>query len=361
MRVLVAAGASGGHLFPALSFLEELSQQYPDAECCLVVPRDRRSLCVKVSGCRIEYLDIAPVSLRLTRRNIRAWVLFFRGAAQGARILAREKPDVVVGFGSYATCAVMFLAWAMRIKTVVHEQNVIPGKATRMLAPLVDSICLSFSQSRKYLRTYECRICITGNPLRRSLSPHPKEAARAVLGLDPGVFTLLVMGGSQGSAAINRACIEYCGSRKADAPLLQVVHLAGAADASAVQEAYRKAKVKARVFDFFDQMEFAYSASDLTIARAGASCVCELALFGVPAVLIPYPHAHRHQYANALVLKEEGCAVIIDNDKVDAGLLQRTVDDLISHPEKLQRMRSCFVQAKGPCASSMLVHEVMRG
>jgi len=338
MRVLVVAGSSGGHIYPAVSFLEILQLKRSDIEPLIVLSRRSK---IKPQDFRIKYIDITPISLRPSVKNLVALFNFIKGSFQSLFILIEFRPDAVAGFGGIETVPLVLLAWVFRIKTIIHEQNVVPGKATKLLSYFVDKIAVSFEKTKEILSRYKEKIVLTGNPIRRQLRRVDNSAALGFLELDDNKFTILVAGGSLGAQRINQCFPESLGAMP-DLSAIQVIHISGQNDFASVQEAYKKLKVKAEVFAFLDQMQYAYSAASLAVCRAGASTVAELINFRLPAILIPYPFAAAHQDHNAAVLKDAGSAVVIGESGLNPDTLKSAIVDLLQHREKLQLMQSNY-------------------
>jgi len=348
MKVLVVAGSSGGHIFPALSFLEELREKHKGAELLLVLPK--RSI-----GKQFISKDDFPVKYILTpKMSVRPGALFkyLLGSAQSLEILLKFKPDVVVGFGSSDSLPLLFLAWLFRIKTLIHEQNVVPGKANKILAKLVDKVALSFAETAEYLNINPERITVTGNPIRKGLVKLDKKEALNFFGLGDKL-TLLVMGGSQGSHRINLALLNVFSGLGSGLDF-QVVHLAGINDSELVKKGYENLNIEARVFTFLPQINYAYSACDLVISRSGASTIYELMFFEKPAILIPYPFAYAHQLNNAQVLEKAGAAYIVKDSELDYGGLKDALKGLFADAKRLNNMRSGY-KGERLNAASLLV------
>jgi UDP-N-acetylglucosamine--N-acetylmuramyl-(pentapeptide) pyrophosphoryl-undecaprenol N-acetylglucosamine transferase len=231
----------------------------------------------------------------------------------------------------------ILFAWFFRIKTLIHEQNVIPGKANRFLAKFCDKIAISFAETRKYLKGYERKTVLTGNPMRRDLIRMDKAKALDFFGFKEDRLTLLVMGGSQASHRINTAFFKSLSELAADHKL-QVIHLCGQKDFDSLDYGYKDLRINYRLTPFLKEMQYAYSASDLAVCRAGATTVSELIFFKLPAVIVPYPFANAHQMANALVLEEKGCALIVEEALLDSGRLFEILRSLIGCPKKIAGM-----------------------
>jgi UDP-N-acetylglucosamine--N-acetylmuramyl-(pentapeptide) pyrophosphoryl-undecaprenol N-acetylglucosamine transferase len=371
-KVMVVTGSSGGHIFPALAFLEKLKEKYSTIDVFLVLPRPfcrvedilekrpkslvNNSVVKRIDnlGYRIKYLPISAIRLNFSLKNFFAICNFFKGTLEGLALFIRFGPDIVVAFGSIICIPVVFFAWIFRIKTILHEQNVIPGRANRFLAKIADRIAISFSESSSYLSSSVNRLVVTGNPLRQSLKKIDKKEALRFFALSDMKFTVLVTGGSQGSHKIN-LCFQQAFSGLSDKEKLQVIHLAGDKDYDLLKELYKDSKEDIKLFDFLKDMQYAYSAADLIITRAGATTISEIILFKLPAIIVPYPYAYQHQLANARILEKRGLAVIIEDRLLDERRLKDALEGLLNNRQKLQDMRSGYGSLEVPLAAERLV------
>ena len=341
MKIIVVTGSTGGHVFPALSFLEALKEKNRDVDALLVLPEKIKKSQIIPKGHRIHYIPISAIKLSLGLKNLLAIARFFEGFWDSFWIILKFNPDVVVGFGSLVSVPVVLWAWLMRIRTVIHEQNVIPGRATRLLAKFSDKIAVSFEETKEYLGASEKRVVLTGNPLRKELKRYDKNEALAFLGLDPVKFTILVMGGSQGSRKINNEFLKTM-SNISDASRFQIIHLAGRNDYEVLRDGYKNINVKVKLFDFCNDMQYVYSASDLVICRAGATTVSEIIFFGLPAIIVPYPYAYRHQNANTKILEARGAALVIQDNQLNAEIIKEKIKSLSENSDTLNQMRDAF-------------------
>lgn len=265
-----------------------------------------------------------------------------RAFRQVRALLRRVRPDVVVGFGGYLSAVGIFAACFEKIPSVIHEQNVVPGRANRLLARTADAVAISFPDTRLFLPA-EARVEWTGNPVRFSNDPLDRATACAELGLDSARPVLLVMGGSQGSRCVNELSSQMWESvPSSERGRLQVLHLAGAQEAESVRETYQRLGVPAKVIPFLRDMRSAFSVAALVIARAGATGIAEMVSLAVPCVLIPYPHAGGHQRANALWMQEAGGAVMLEEKGLTPQKLWETVHPLLTEPERLERMQAAL-------------------
>ncbi|MCX5713684.1 MAG: UDP-N-acetylglucosamine--N-acetylmuramyl-(pentapeptide) pyrophosphoryl-undecaprenol N-acetylglucosamine transferase [Candidatus Omnitrophica bacterium] len=341
MKILVVTGKSGGHIYPALSFLEALEERFKDVEILLVLPAKNVLSDKGLPRRNIAYLSISPVSLKLNKKNLKGFLNLCKGFSESARILSGFKPDLVVGFGSIASLPMVILAWLCRVRIILHEQNVSPCRANRLMAFCADRIAVSFKETLPVFKNYERKTVVTGNPLRKQLSISPQKEALGYLGLGEDKCTILVMGCSQGSHNINAQFMQ-CVSLAENKSSFQVIHLVGGSDYDVLEKAYKSQGIDFRLFSFLESMQYAYSAADLVVSRAGATTITELIFFKKPAILIPYPYAYRHQLNNARILSERSSAVILEEDSLTALVLKNQIQSLIEDRARLEAMRRGF-------------------
>lgn len=356
-RVLVVTGASGGHIFPALSLIARLKDNPEGTAALLVLPKKHIKDEV-ISHNDISYLSVSTLSAKLSFKNLAAAFGFLKSFLQSIFILAEFRPAVVVGFGSLTSVPVVFWAWFFRIKTIIHEQNVLPGRANRLLAMCADKIAVSFPQTKGCLKHYEEKIIFTGNPIRRELRRCAKKEARDFFGFDQEKLTILVMGGSQGSHRINYAFLDALKDIKALSGL-QIIHLAGEEDYGLLKDRYGDLKAQVRLFSFLKEMQFAYSAADLAISRSGATTITELIYFALPAILIPYPFAWRHQLFNAKVLESCCAALVIEEEALGKAGLKEAITSLLNDPLRISLMHGAYKDISRPETDDLLAREAL--
>jgi UDP-N-acetylglucosamine--N-acetylmuramyl-(pentapeptide) pyrophosphoryl-undecaprenol N-acetylglucosamine transferase len=283
---------------------------------------------------------------------------FLKGIAESFLILLRFRPDVAVGFGSLTCIPMILLSKLLGIKTLIHEQNVIPGRANRLMARFSDRIAVSFKETMGYLKDYQKKIALTGNPIRSELKKCGRSESLDFFGLSDNKFTILVMGGSLGSHNINVAFLKSI-SNFTDKTKLQIIHLTGAKDYEPLKNSYKNLDCIVRLYSFLKPMQYAYSACDIAITRAGATTIAEIMDFRVPAIIIPYPYAYQHQLDNAKVLERIGSAIIIEDSQLQTGILTETLNRLINHPDRLKEMSSCYNKLPVLEANVLLADEVL--
>jgi len=358
VRILVVTGSSGGHIFPALSFLDALKNRGKDVEALLVLPKKGIKIQVKNISFKTNYISISSIKPGFNLRSFSAILRFLKGACESILLLFKFKPDVVVGFGSLVSIPLVFFARTLNIKTLIHEQNVIPGRANRFLAGFANKIAVSFNETRVYFEKNRAKILLTGNPIRKEMVRIDKGRALDFFGLRNERFTILVMGGSQASHRINLGFLKAI-SKIPDKPRLQVIHLTGAKDYDLLNKNYKDLNIEFRLFDFLEAMQYAYSASDLVISRAGATTITEIIFFGLPAIIIPYPFAYKHQAANAEVLRRLGSGIIIQDEELDSDILGKNIEELINNTEKINVMRSSYGNSSWVNTNDLLVSVVL--
>lgn len=336
MNFVIAAGGTGGHLFPGLAVGEVLRAR-GHSVMIFISEKEIDSLATQGrSEFRFERLPGIGMP-RIFSPAIFGFLRRFKAGLDQCRALYDEfQPHAVLGMGGFTSTGPILAGRRRKIPTFVHESNAIPGKANRLNARMVTAVLLGFEECAKYFPKARCEI--TGTPIRASLARGiDKAQALAAFGLQPGRKTLLVMGGSQGAQGINRALAAAL-PLLADAPL-QAVHLTGKQDEQMMRDAYAAASIPAFVAAFSHRMEEAYSAADFCIARSGAASLTELSHFALPGILIPYPFAaDDHQTFNAKIFECAGAATLLNEREITAEILAKNLRSLVENPARLSEM-----------------------
>lgn len=353
MKILAVTGASGGHIYPALAFMEKVKGSLDGADRLLVLPSRSIKFDLSSFDCRIARISSARLSFRLSPKSLMAFMIFIKGAWESLILLLKFRPDVVVGFGSIDSIPLVIWGWFFRIRTIIHEQNVLPGRANIFLSKFVDKIAVSFPESGKYFSVSQDKIFLTGNPIREGIKKTARDKALSLLGFDRVSPVILVMGGSQGSGRINSVFMDMLDLIK-EKGSLQVIHITGSQDYSIALKRYQGLGIKSRVYGFLEDMGLAYSAADLAITRAGATTLAELAYFRLPAIIIPYPFAYSHQDLNAEILNKTKAAFVIKEDLLSPENLKKMLEDLVSNPGKIEKMREGFSGNYCPDGAALL-------
>jgi len=343
-RIVLAAGATGGHLFPALAVAESLRGSGAAEPFFLCTDRsfDRREL----TAAGFPFVCLPSVGLSLGAMARAAGTLF-RSVRRAAELLQFLRPARVVGFGGHGCAAPLLAARLRRVPISLFEQNSLPGKATRAFAPWASHVYLQWPASVRYFGGLGARVRVVGSPVRGSLDRIPKEEARRRLGIDTGRMVLTIVGGSQGAKGLNDALLQGLGGLSPFKERIHILHLAGAAQFGEVRMRYLNEGFEATVFDFCRSMGAVYSATDLILCRAGAMTLQELAYFSLPAVLVPLPTAAGdHQTDNARTLTRENRALWVPQASLGSGFLRSLVLSFLTDQGRFSsrggRLRSYF-------------------
>jgi UDP-N-acetylglucosamine--N-acetylmuramyl-(pentapeptide) pyrophosphoryl-undecaprenol N-acetylglucosamine transferase len=340
--VLVAGGGTAGHVFPAIAVARQLIELADDVEPVFVgVPDRLEARLVPEAGFPLHHIEAVAIPRRPSLR-LRKVPGALRAGVRRCVELARETGAVgVVSFGGYVSFPLDRAAWKLQLPLVVHEQNSVPGLTNRIAARWADRIAVTFPGSAHRFRHPE-RCVVTGNPVREDVLTLDRAAeqrgARERLGLDADRPTLLVFGGSQGARSINQAIVAA--QPRWGRSDLQVLHAAGSADYAEAARRWEQARAggsgpTVKLVDFIESMALAYAAADVVVCRAGATSIAELTVLGIPAVLVPYPHATAdHQTENARALERAGGAVVVEDADLDGASLVAAAAPLLVDPDR---------------------------
>jgi len=361
MKVIIAAGGSGGHIFPSVALASSL-KSYDVDEIYFVSSRrklDRNIL--KDVGYPCYFLSVNPMPLRfdIIRIFTFLWKLFL-DTFRAVCIIIRVKPSVVVGFGGYSSGAIVLTAKIFNIPVVIHEQNLVPGRANIILSRIADRIAVSFRGSREYFIKRKNKVFFSGNPLRLSLLANDRTASYLKLGLDPEKKTVLIMGGSQGSSFLNSEASDA--SRIVSERLsgkVQIIHLTGRNDVEKVREFYSVNGVESRVFSFLERIDEAYAVSDIAVSRAGAAAVFELAYYSIPMLLVPYPNPKNNQKYKAVYFEQMGAAVCLEEKLLTGDLLAEDMIRILEDKNINTRMSEEASKLSVPDAGLTLAKEIV--
>lgn len=354
MKILIAAGGTYGHLFPAVRLAEEIMSK-KIADVLFIVPsRPEDTNLLRELGIPFESVPVVGFQSKTPLRILEFAIRLMAGSVKSLALILKSHPAVAIGFGGYVSGPVLLLASILNIKTIIHEQNVYPGRTNKILANFVDRIAISFPETGEYLKKYGRKIVFSGNPLRRNLKRGPIRHDT-----DSANFTILAMGGSQGSHKLNKLIPEAVHLLGEDRKKkLEVIHLSGDKDRDNVMKAYRNENVRNRVFSFTNEMDRFYNECDFVIGRAGAGTISELLYLAKPAILIPYPYAGSHQYLNAKVLEKAGLGIVFEEEKLSAEELRDAMVRLMDKPE-LAKMAKAAQQISADNACDILIREII--
>jgi UDP-N-acetylglucosamine--N-acetylmuramyl-(pentapeptide) pyrophosphoryl-undecaprenol N-acetylglucosamine transferase len=329
MKILIAAGGTGGHIFPGLAVAKALQQQGNEI-VWMGAAQGLEAKLVPAAGIRLCTIKISGLRGKGVKRLLTAPIKISQAVCQAKRIMKQEKPDVILGMGGYVSGPAGLAAWLQRKPLIIHEQNAIAGMTNRWLARVATQVLESFPHTF----TNSKKVIYTGNPVRAEINAINKANE---LNHEHRPLHILILGGSLGAHAINQivpAALQLFSPVTRPA----VWHQTGEADQSAVKQAYQQAGIEATVDAFITDMAAAYHWADLVICRAGATTVAELSAAGIPAIMIPLPHAvDDHQTANAKSLANIGAGIILPQSQLSAAALYAEITNL-NQPQKLQHM-----------------------
>lgn len=356
MRIVFAAGGTGGHILPALAVADELRARVSGLEAIFIGTRSGlESRLVPQQGYDIRYISAKGVRGKGAAARLRGAAGIAAGFFQSLALLGRFKPDVVYGSGGYASAAVVLAASCLRRRIVIQEQNSIPGLTNRLLARHARKIYLGFENAAAYFKNHP-GLVVTGNPLRASVLAPGRGDARADFGVEGEGPVLLVFGGSQGARTLNRAAAEYLLAR----PDVRGIVQTGEQDFAWVSGRLAAVSNRVCVRPYVEAMDRAYAAATVCLARAGALTVSELAAAAVPAILVPYPHAaDDHQSRNASYLAGAGGAIVLRDADLNADSLAAAVDPLLADPARLAAMRRALERAARKDAAQTIAADVL--
>jgi UDP-N-acetylglucosamine--N-acetylmuramyl-(pentapeptide) pyrophosphoryl-undecaprenol N-acetylglucosamine transferase len=365
LRIVIAGGGTGGHLFPGIAIAQEFRKRNSKNRVLFAGAGKPFEISV-LSKTGFEHTSITAEGIkgRGVINQIVSISVIPKGIMQSIRFLKRFRPDIVVGVGGYAAGPVAMGAWIMGIKIVLHEQNILPGITNRLLSFFADRMYVSFKDTRATVHSK--KILITGNPVRREIlecafeerdNNGPESEAASGQGRP---FRVLIIGGSQGAHSINLAVMEALGRVK-DKDAFFFTHQTGLQDEEMVKKAYGDHDVSSLVKPFFNDMAQQYNTADLVICRAGATTVAEVTSLGKGVIFIPFPHAaDNHQVLNARTLADTGAAEMILDKDLSGEILAERIEHYASHPEALNRMASRAGKLGKPDAARVIVDDCYR-
>ncbi len=332
LKIIIATGGTGGHVFPAIAIAERFRDENPKNKILFVGtgrPVEKRAIKkagfshIKISGGGIKGYGPAQKLLSVFK--------LLKGFLESLKIVKKFRPDLVMGMGSYSAAPVICAAKLFGKKTVIHEQNFLPGLTNRLLAPFVDRIYISFKDSK--LNASPLKILYTGNPVRKEFMNLKEEPDSS-----KSKFTLLILGGSQGASSINSALISAISHIKPK-DNFYFIHQTGEKDFYKIKSFYEENKISHMAKAFFDDMAKIYKKADLVICRAGATTVSEIIAMKKPAIFIPYPYAaDGHQVFNVKALVAKEAAELTEEKDLDGKILAQKLEFYRTNPEILNKM-----------------------
>ncbi len=355
LRIAIACGGTGGHLFPGIAVAEQLALR-GCAVTLLVSPKEVDQQAVKLArGFEIATLP----AVGLTQGNRLAFLRGFLKSYFTARKLFRSaRPDGALAMGGFTSAPPILAARRDSARVFLHESNTIPGRANRWLSRFIHQAFVGFSETPP--RLHAKRVVITGTPVRPQFQPRDPAECRRALGLDPAKPVLFVTGGSQGASGLNQLVTDALPLLEQAIPDLQLFLLTGPNDLEKVQQACAKSRLKAVVHPFFADMHLALGAANVAISRAGASSLAEIAAVQTPCVLVPFPAAvDDHQYHNAQAFEKTGAAKLMEQNSATAEKLVAAVKELVLDAGAREKMQTALARWHEPKAAANIAETML--
>jgi len=335
IKIIFAAGTTGGHLYPALAIADYIKKRVENSEILFLISR-------RISSDKITKIGFQTVVIfgRGWNRNklfsiIPCLFKTFIGLIQSFILILKFKPDLVIGMGSYLSISSIIAAFLMKIPTLIHEQNIIPGFTNKLLANIATEVDVAFDETKKYL-SCKSKIATVGNPIRDDILKAVRKSKNL---FSKTKKTILVFGGSHGAHQINIASSDTFISIRENLKDWHIIHITGEKDHQLILDKYKKTNLDVKVMPFTEHIADTYTIADLAISRSGAMTITETGLFGIPAILIPYPHAAaNHQFYNGKFLSDNRAGIIIEEKNLRVATLSDKILDLIKNEHKLKQM-----------------------
>lgn len=356
-RVLLTGGGTGGHVYPALAVAEQLRTD-PEVEEIIYVGASGHieERLARERGLEFVGLSVSGLPRKLSSQLV-TWPFQTSKAVLDARIcLRRFRPTVVLGTGGYAAAPPLLAAQLVRIPIAIHEPDAHPGLVNKLFSRSASLVSCGMEGAVGTLKTARGRVVVNGNPISSNfLNPMKRDAAAAVLGIDPHLKTVLITGGSQGARGINDAVRDGLKQvLNAETPV-QIIHQVGGKNLNEYRETLEpthRSSTRYVIRDYFDDLSLPYAVADLAVCRAGAMTIAELAVMGCPAIFVPYPFAAAdHQTHNAQFMASKGAALVIGQDQLNGKLLADQMLSLLTEDDRLRNMSKAMKACARPQAA----------
>lgn len=354
MRVILTGGGTGGHIYPAMAIIKELKRLAPDTEFLYIgTEKGLEKNIVAREGIPFESLNITGFKRKLSFENIKTIYRFLRGVSKSKRIIKAFRPDVIIGTGGYVCGPVVFAGAKRGLKTMIHEQNSVPGLTNKFLSRYVDKVAISLEAARPFFP--ENKAVLTGNPRASEVMNGNGRKGRTALGLSKTKKTVLIVGGSRGARPINDAVISMMKELK-NKPY-QIVYVTGEVHYEKVMRQVEASgnPDNVKIVPFIHEMPDVLAATDLACCRAGATSIAELTALGIPSILIPSPYVtNNHQEKNARAIAENGAAKVLLEKDLNGQKMFGLIDHLLNDTASLENMhRAALEQGKPDAARSL--------
>jgi len=358
VRVVIAGGGTGGHLYPGLAVAKELVSRHPDAEISFAgTAKGLEARVVPLEGFALDLIRSSGLKGKSAIARVRGAALLVPSVLDAWRVVARRRPHIVIGVGGYSSFPVVLVAALRRIPTMVLEQNAVPGLANRMLAPFVRAAAVTFESTKAFFGE---KAFVSGNPVRPEfLRPVDTNAEAKTDDASTGT-EVLVFGGSQGAHAINMAMVEAAEELASHRPFVHITHQTGERDVEMVRSRYEAAGLVADVAAYYDNISREIGRADLIVCRAGATTIAEITAAAKPSVLIPLPTAtDDHQRKNAEALAAAGAAEVLLQSEATGRTLAQRITALAADRPRRRQMGLAARRFARPDAARVVVDRIL--
>jgi UDP-N-acetylglucosamine--N-acetylmuramyl-(pentapeptide) pyrophosphoryl-undecaprenol N-acetylglucosamine transferase len=359
MKIVVSGGGTGGHIYPALAFINEVKKHQNDVDFLYIgTEKGLESKIVRQAGIPFQSIDISGFKRKISLENVKTVIRFLKGVWKCKQILKAYQPDVVLGTGGYVCGPVVFAASQLGIPTVIHEQNSIPGLTNKFLSRYVQKVAVCFEEAKAYFPAE--KVVLTGNPRASEVFGKDGTKAKKELGLNEQKKTVLIVGGSRGARPINDAFLEVL--KEAETKPYQFLYVTGEIHYDKVMKAVNDVGNPSNVVirPFIHNMPEVLAGMDLIVARAGATTLAEITALGIPSILIPSPYVtNNHQEKNARALSAKGAALVRLESELSGEQLLHDIDEILLNEQKLAKMKEASLKLGIPDAAERLYHVMM--
>ena len=351
MNIVIAAGGTGGHLYPAVALAKEFQRQEQESMITFVGSgKSLENSILAHEGFAVAHIDVKGIVGRGIMGGLKSAFLLPKAVWQSMKILRARSADLVIGTGGYFSPPVIAAAALLGMRRIIMEPNAIPGLANRVLGPIADRVFLAFDSAKAYFN--QSKVRIVGTPVREEFfHEDPKIQTNKKK-------TLLVFGGSQGAKAINTAVVEALSTSSVLRENFSVIHQTGDSDHKRVQSTYETSGIEAEVVPFLFDMPHVLKSADLVVSRSGAGTLAELAACGKASILIPFPFAtHGHQEKNARAMEATGAALVILESDLTGIRLAQQIEILLNSPDRLREMGENSLAWRKVDATKLMIQE----
>lgn len=357
-RIFITGGGTGGHIYPAIAIYTELLKHLSKEDIFYVGnPKNLEKRVTEQHGINFLSVNVSGMPRKFTFKFVSWFFELFVSFLKSIYYVLRYRPKFIVGTGGYVAFPVLAAGVILGVPCYIHDSDAYPGIVSRVMAPFAKCVFLAFEEAQKRLNAK--KVIINGNPLRDFSCASSKEEACQKLGLLPSKKTLFVMGGSQGAKTINKAILAIA-KELTQRYNLQIIHQSGAKNFDEAQNLLPEGLEGYILQPYFDDMSVPYSASDFVVARAGSISLSELNNCGLPAILVPYPHAAaNHQFHNAKAMQNQGAALVLEDKDCTGEALLAKILELLQDEQKFEQMKVNSLKLAKPYATQNLVKELI--